>query len=227
MSNTILNSPIWETLSGPDAAFAIGDARARRYHPRVNMIGAPADTSAESLAAFGALVAEHGTLVNGQTTPYDPPPGTRFASRDMYAQMVLDDLAPARTSKHEVVSLGANDSPEMLALARLTKPGPFADETYKLGEYLGIRINGQLVAMAGERFKAGPFTEVSGVCTHPDAQGQGLAYTICHALAQRILARGRQPFLHVASETDGAGRLYQRLGFRTRTHIYVTVLEPA
>ncbi len=34
------------------------------------------------------------------------------------------------------------------------------------------------------------FTELSGVCTHPDAQGRGLGRLLSVFITQRVLARG-------------------------------------
>ena len=61
----------------------------------------------------------------------------------------------------------------MMHLVELTKPGPFAVRTIALGSYIGIRDRGQLVAMAGERLRFDGFTEISGVCSHPDHRGRG------------------------------------------------------
>ncbi len=80
------------------------------------------------------------------------------------------------------------DVPEMVALAELTKPGPFGTRTRELGEYLGIRKTKRLVAMAGERLHLPGYTEVSAVCTHPDFQGRGYArelMSILHAQNHR------------------------------------------
>ena len=42
-----------------------------------------------------------------------------------------------------------------------------AAETHA-GDFWGVRDNGRLIAMAGERLKLDGMSEVSGVCTHPD-----------------------------------------------------------
>jgi predicted GNAT family acetyltransferase len=123
--------------------------------------------------------------------------------------------------------LGAKDAPAMMALTSLTNPGPFANRTHLLGEYWGIDQDGRLAAMAGERFKQPGFTEISGVCTHPDYRGRGYAMELCLKLADRISGRGETPYLHVYEGNTGARALYEKLGFRVRRNIHVGILEPA
>jgi len=100
----------------------------------------------------------------------------------------------------------------MLALATLTRPGPFFDRTHQLGDFLGVRIEGQLVAMAGERMKPLGFTEVSVVCTHPDHRGRGYAGALMRLVAARILDHGETPFLHAYASNRGAIALYETRG---------------
>src|ERR1700675_601744 len=98
--------------------------------------------------------------------------------------------SPALRSKPEFIPLTQADVPEMLALTKLTKPGPFAARTREMGDYFGIRKEGVLVAMAGERLRVPGFTEISAVCTHPEHLGQGYARRLVTLLLERIHARG-------------------------------------
>nr|WP_240898070.1 GNAT family N-acetyltransferase [Agromyces luteolus] len=115
----------------------------------------------------------------------------------------------------------------MLALARLTEPGPFEARTHELGGFVGVRepTTGALVAMAGERMRPDGHTEVSGVCTHPDHRGRGLAAALSIAVARRILARSETPFLHAYARNRPAVALYERLGFVHRADVEVVVLD--
>jgi predicted GNAT family acetyltransferase len=118
-----------------------------------------------------------------------------------------------------VVELGADSVPEMLDLVGRARPGPFWPRTREMGTYVGIRENGRLVAMAGERLRPPGWTEISAVCTAPEARGRGHAARLVRALAARIEARGERPFLHVAEENAGAVALYERLGFEVRKRV--------
>jgi ribosomal protein S18 acetylase RimI-like enzyme len=118
-----------------------------------------------------------------------------------------------------VVELGSADVPDMLRLAELTRPGPFWPRSIELGTYVGVRENGVLVSMAGERLRPPGWTEISAVCTAPQARGRGHASALVHALAGRITERDDRPFLHVAADNAGAIGLYTRLGFTVRRRV--------
>src|SRR5262245_23008055 len=112
----------------------------------------------------------------------------------------------------------------MLALTAATEPGPFLAETIQMGRYCGIRSNdGRLIAMAGERLKLEGFTEISAICTAPEFRGRGFARTLVAYLVDQTLNEGKMPFLHVKAE-NGAKILYQKLGFRVRRTIQLTVV---
>jgi predicted GNAT family acetyltransferase len=124
----------------------------------------------------------------------------------------------------EMATLGAADVPEMMALVELTKPGPFGTRTHELGHFLGIRIDGRLAAMTGERMRPGNYTEMTAVCVHPDFRGRGYAQALLAAVSRGIVARGEIPFLHVFSENHSAIALYKCQGMTIRRRIHVTVL---
>ena len=226
MDSAALERPIWTTLSAIHRPHAIGTARALRFKPDINSLGAVKDDSDESLAELGDLVSRHGAIMTGQSTPIGCPPGARLAHVLDYTQMRADSVISQTVADHHVMRLGAEDAEEMLALAQLTKPGPFALRTHLLGEYWGIRSEGRLVAMAGERMKQGRFVELSGVCTHPDHVCRGMALALCLKLTQRILDRGATPYLHVASTNEGAIHVYRKLGYKPHRPLVVTVIEP-
>jgi predicted GNAT family acetyltransferase len=78
--------------------------------------------------------------------------------------------------------------------------------------------------MAGERMRFPGFTEVSGVCTHPDFRGRGLARRLSSVVANAIQHRGEQAFLHAWTTNHAAIALYERLGFELRAAVQVAVL---
>lgn len=140
-------------------------------------------------------------------------------------QMIATHITPGGED-FQAIELTDTDGPEMLALARLTQPGPFAEQTHELSAFIGIKHEGWLVAMAGERMKIDSFSEVSGVCTHPDFRGRGYAAGLMRLVARRILARGETAFLHTYADNQVAIDLYKSLGFEYRASLVATVLKP-
>jgi predicted GNAT family acetyltransferase len=213
-----LNRPVWNALTTRQAHLAQGDARALRFHPDYGLFAASVDGgNVLALIPSGGGV----TLVEAQDAP--PPPGTVVMQHAILNQMIATAITPGDMT-FEVVPLGDGDAAEMLALATLTEPGPFFRRTHQLGDFIGVKQGGELVAMAGERMKPEGFTEVSGVCTHPEHRGKGYAGGLMRIVAQRILARGETPFLHVYAHNAGAIALYEALGFHRRAAMHMTVL---
>ncbi|MEU6530214.1 GNAT family N-acetyltransferase [Streptomyces sp. NPDC046928] len=170
-----------------------------------------------------ALGAVDDRVCSRSTSPSTPPPGWEpvfsLAGRQLiWSGGPLPDRRGAEPDSDTVV-LGKVDVPEMLDLVARTEPGPFWSRTHELGTYLGVRVDGALVAMAGERLRPPGWTEISAVCTDPEARGRGHATRLARALAARILARGDRPFLHVAETNTGVIALYERLGFTTRKKV--------
>jgi predicted GNAT family acetyltransferase len=218
-----LDRPAWTALRTRQRALAQGEGAALRYDPDYAIFAAAADEDRPSLVALGALIAATGAAIVLQKDPLPAVPGTQAVKHRMGVQMVAETLG--EDADIDFIELGDTDAAEMLSLATLTEPGPFFARTHRLGDFIGIRDRGRLVAMAGERMKPSGFTEVSGVCTHPDWRGRGYAGALMRVVAARIIARGETPFLHAYADNRGAIALYESLGFRLRCAVNVTVLE--
>jgi predicted GNAT family acetyltransferase len=211
-------------LTSRQAHLAQGDGRALRMDADFGLFAASRDLASENLAALTALIPHDGTIGLVEASPFRLPRGTAQVMRGDVHQMIAPKVVP-KTLSFDVIALGDADAEEMLALAILTEPGPFFRRTHQLGNFIGVRQEGKLVAMAGERLKLAGFTEVSGVCTHPDWRGKGYASGLMEIVARRVLERGETPFLHVYAANSGAIALYESLGFRWRAALTFTVLR--
>ncbi len=226
MTTDVLLRPVWTALSTRQAALAIGDDQARRFPPEIGTLAGVRDDSDDSLRALAALVPETGPLLLLQADPIAIPPGTIATITAEGVQMVAERIVPALLDAR-IERLTDADAPAMLALATLTKPGPFAAKTHTLGEFWGIKDDGVLVAMAGERTKLAGYTEVSGVCTHPAARGRGLARVLSAWMSARIAERGETPYLHAYAANTAAIELYRSLGFAIRRAMHVAAIVRA
>ncbi len=219
-----LDHPIWSALTTRQHALAEGGALARRYPPEIAPFAAIAETSPENFVALGALMPPSDIAVLFTPDPVTPPAEFKILLAETGEQMI-GTPAESTVRGAKIVTLGVDDVPGMMALTELTKPGPFTQRTHELGTFLGIRIDGQLVAMTGERMKPANYTEMTAVCVHPTHRGRGYAQALLAAVSRQILARGELPMLHVFSSNKSAIALYQRQGMEIRRQLWVTVLQ--
>jgi len=224
-----LDNVIWQALTTRQANFAESYLDARRFSSHVTSLGAfsePTDRGYESLAG---LLRTGDTVALFLKSPYQPRPGWKLIADTPLLQMVCENhsvpVLSQRASSSAIVELKPADSPEMVELATLTKPGPFGARTHELGTYVGIRLQGKLVAMSGERLKVPGYTEVSAVCTHPEHTGKGYAGTLMREVMRRIRERGEVPFLHVRQDNLRAIELYKRLGITERKVFFLAVVK--
>jgi predicted GNAT family acetyltransferase len=113
----------------------------------------------------------------------------------------------------------------MRALAQMTEPGPFAERTHTLGQFWGIREEGRLIAMTGERMRMPGFGEVSAVCVHPDARGRGLGVLLTRKATANLAGQGLRPFLHSYADNHAAIATYRRAGFQVAREMVITMFR--
>jgi ribosomal protein S18 acetylase RimI-like enzyme len=221
-----LNHVIWRALTSCHRDVSKGDHLALRYLAPVAPFAATTDVNTASFQSLLALVPPGERIGLFTLEEIMPPSSFSVIERSSVDQMVLIRM-PSDGGSVPIVGLDASDVPDMLALVDATHPGPFGPRTIELGQYIGVRRQGMLVAMAGERMRLDGFTEISAVCVHPSCRGQGLAAELISRLARSIASRGDTSFLHVFSSNRTAIDLYRKLGFVLRRHMHLAVLARA
>jgi ribosomal protein S18 acetylase RimI-like enzyme len=220
----ILDRPAWNALRTSHAALSEGGELARRYQPSIVPFAAAADGTATSLEALASLPALDEVMALVEAGPIAVPEGMTVIREDRLVQMVSEGpCTPTEDSR--IKPLAEADAAEMLALATLTNPGPFTLRAQSLGTFWGVKVDGNLVAMAGQRMRLTGFAELSGLCTHPAFRGQGLGTLLFRFVAGEISARGETVFLHAFASNTPAISLYAALGFRLRTEMNLRVVK--
>jgi predicted GNAT family acetyltransferase len=222
-----LDRPVWSALTTGDRRFAEGGPLALRFPPDIAPFGATAEDSTEAFAALRELISAEGRVALVTVDKLNAYSGLEVVREAPVVQMIA--LAATRLPSHDLepTVLGPADVPEMLDLATRTQPGPFGPRTHELGQYIGIRVDGALAAMAGERMRLDGCVEISAVCASPEHRGRGYAAFLVAWLVHKLRKEGATPFLHVFTDNVSAIALYERLGFTTRKTLRLTVLSRA
>lgn len=220
----LLDNIVWHSLAGAQAKYSSGTATARRYARGFSAIIGFADAENPDFDALEPFCDPDEHFYVGSWT------GRMPASWQLHAdtvghQMVWDREIPADDPELAAVPLNSSHVPQMLELVKIRPPGPFAVRTRELGDYFGIFEGERLVAMAGERMEAGALREVSGVCTHPEFEGRGLARRLIAKIVRQQMTRGQIPFLHVMRDNVHAREVYARMGFRLHQEVALRVVS--
>ena len=220
-----LDNPVWNALVSGNRHLAKGSERVKYFDKSVSPFAGLIDNSkANLLELYEQSVADQPVLLwadqplalSKKWTVIDCIPGL---------QMIYDQPTVQVYETTGITSLTENDVPQMLALTKLTKPGPFGTRTIEFGNYEGIFENGQLVAMTGQRFHCFDHIEISAVCTHPDFLGKGYAKQLLLSQLTQIIANAKKPYLHVRADNERAIYVYRALGFSVRMPVYFYVIK--
>jgi len=229
-----LDNPVWSALGGggrrggdTHAAMALRNGLAARYPRDVSPLAGLREPSAQAFNDLRAMVEVDEEVWLLTPNQLALPPEWEVVRARYIDQMVYTGPQPEQAGVHAwpLRTLGADDVPDMIALAAETRPGPFVRKTITMGRDLGVRAaDGSLAAMSGTRMALDEYTEISAVCTRPEARGAGHARALMQALMAQIEASGKTPFLHVKTE-NGAKQVYEKLGFAVRRGICFSVIR--
>jgi predicted GNAT family acetyltransferase len=220
-----LDNPIWQSLITTHERFAETCNSARKFLREVSVLAGFSEPTPDNYNSLASMMRPEEQVGLFLREPADPPSTWTIVRTRPLLQMLCQNPSALRVKQPEFIQLTKADVPEMLALTKLTNPGPFGTRTHELGDYLGIRVAGTLAAMAGERLRLPGYTEISAVCTHPDHLGHGYASALMGLLINRICSRGERPILHVLPENARAIQVYERLGFAKRATLHLAVLR--
>jgi ribosomal protein S18 acetylase RimI-like enzyme len=225
-----LDTPIWTALTTKQAQIAHSNALARRFPPEMTLLGALAANTAMAFDSLAQLI-QRDAVTLYFTSPPLIPTGWEIVRAVELHQMVQEAEAQPPASNDaapEVIELTPADVPEMSVVYTATRPGrALCPKIQKLGQFLGIREDGKLVAMGGLRLHLPGYREITTVATLPSHEGRRYATAIVTALIARIRAAGNKPFLTVGTGNTRAIEIYRRLGFKERTLLYSQTIRRA
>lgn len=221
----LLDNPVWHALNTGNQHLSNGNSNAKYFSREVSPFIGLKEPSVHNFSLLHTLLPYPGFFGFVSPAEIEIPAPWKIHEKMDVLQMVHDLTTSPGNNPEGLIRLTDEHIPEMLALTKLTNPGPFARRTIDFGNYRGIFRAGKLVAMAGQRMHPSPYHEVSAVCTHPDHHGNGFASRLIGNQIHHIISRGEIPFLHVKSDNAPAIRVYERLGFATRKAVFVYILR--
>ena len=220
----VLDNPIWNALNAGNRQLASGDDRAKFVNRQAGAFAGLRDNSIADLMSLYEQTQPEEVMVLFVPREITVPREWRVEFKKPLLQMIYRSKQ-SPSSSAQAIQLTHQHVPAMLSLTALTEPGPFLPGTIDFGNYQGVYDGEQLVAMAGQRLKPDPYTEISAICTHPDHLGKGYASLLIGNQIHHILSNSGIPFLHVLPENTTAFRLYLKLGFEVRKEILCYVLK--
>ncbi|MGZ3823279.1 MAG: GNAT family N-acetyltransferase [Mucilaginibacter sp.] len=223
----VLDNPAWNALISGNSNLSFGNEYVKYFNKEVSPFTAFEENSDENFQILHDLIPEGRVLLFISTVEIEIPSQWKVLNCIKGIQMVCDNKIEHSEPSLKLIPLTKEHIPQMIALTKLTNPGPFALRTIDFGHYQGIFDDDRLVAMAGQRLHVFNYAEISAVCTHPDYLGRGYAKQLLIHQINRIKAASEIPFLHVRYDNDRAIKVYESLGFSTRTEIYFYVMQKA
>ncbi|MGA3488182.1 GNAT family N-acetyltransferase [Micromonosporaceae bacterium DT55] len=199
-----------------------GDAVALLYHgtslPTLIALDPP-DRQAELTALIAAAVPLlparfHAHLSTGAETGLAAGYDLHQVSGHLKMSLTDPGLLPPEPADGD--ALGEADLPELLKFYDAAYPQHwFEPGMLAKGPYLGIRRDGELVAVCGTHVWSPAYgvAAIGNVAVRPDVRGQGLGRTVVGQWCRLAAARVERIGLNVRADNVAAVALYRRLGF--------------
>lgn len=221
----LLYNPVYNALTSGDAHLGFGTGNVRCFDQEVSPFAGFPKNYGEGFKELYDLLPAGRTILYATPQLIKEPKGWQLLVEVKGLQFLHTQKIATSGFSSKLVPLKKENVEEMIQLAMLTKPGPFASRTIEFGHYYGIFENEKLVAMTGQRMHVGNYTEISAVCTHPDYLGRGYAAALMQHQLDLIYSQDATPFLHVREDYSRAIALYERLGFKVNRAMNFYVLK--
>jgi ribosomal protein S18 acetylase RimI-like enzyme len=219
----VLDNPAWYALISGNNNLAYGTNDVKFFDKDVAPFVGFNENSAGNFDTLYQLIDHNGIVMFISPQPATIPGKWKVLRHIPCLQMVFN--GSVTTVNVDLINLTNEHIPQMMELTQLTKPGPFVTRTIEFGSYQGIFENDKLIAMTGQRMAPLPYVEVSAVCTHPDHLGKGYAKQLLLSQINQIINQGNIPFLHVRDDNHRAIKVYESVGFVTRTDMHFYMLR--
>jgi hypothetical protein len=221
----ILDNPVWNALISGNKNLSKGNDQVKYFPANVAPFVGLSQYGPDELQLLSKAIHGKRTLAVISLKEVEIPGPWNVIEHMKVLQMVYNHQNPPGIAPAKLSHLKKHNVPQMIALTKMTRPGPFFERTIEFGNYEGIFKDDQLIAMAGQRLHANQYEEISAVCVHHDYVGKGYASQLIINQIHRIKAELSVPFLHVKEDNTKAIRLYKNLGFDTREQMDIYIIR--
>ncbi len=225
MISHVLDNPVWNALRSGNSDFALGNDRVKFFPEDVGPFAGMENINDESFQQLYHIISANRAIAILSPNNLEIPVYWKLHDRFKVVQMICGHPTKLQSTYSDIVPLEKSHIPQMIALTRLTHPGPFLQRTIEFGNYNGIFNSDKLVAMAGRRMHVHEYVEISAVCTHPDYTGKGYGKSLINNQLHKIIGEGNIPFLHVRKDNEHAIALYEYLGFTLRAELNIYIIR--
>lgn len=226
MKDSILDNPIWNAMISGNSNLALGNEYAKFFPEDIGPFAGLKKFDDQSFKQLHNILPGNRVAVIFSATHLEIPAYWKIKDTIKALQMIANTPGKSLPNNNaEIVMLNNKHVTQMIALTKLTNPGPFEKRTIEFGDYFGIFSNDNLIAMVGKRLNPGRYVEISAVCTHPDYAGKGYSKALISGLVHKIDSEDNIPILHVRADNEHAINLYKHIGFTVRQEININVIQ--
>ena len=220
----VLDNCVWAALHGPHSKYADKTDHACVYKPEYYRFAAVSEYTEKAYKELASIVNSGRTIAiagTGQTVNYQE--WTHIASPKVHLMILEEPIKPPDLPYEK---LTPTDTKDTIALSKTSNHTEELNlHKYMIGDFYGIKNSGRIVSIAGERMQLDEYSEVSGVCTHPDYRRRGYGGGLTLHKCSMIHDRGKTPFLGVLDDNSNAVQLYKKLGFIIHTTVHLDMLQ--
>src|SRR6202000_1188467 len=146
----VLDNPAWNALISGNSDLSCGNKQVKYFDREVSPFAAFKENSADNFQTLYDVIPEGRVLLFISPVEMEIPSPWNVLNCIKGIQMICDIKVEQNESSLKLIPLTEEHVPQMLALTKLTNPGPFASRTLDFDHYQGIFDGDKLVAMAGQ-----------------------------------------------------------------------------
>src|SRR5664279_5114492 len=125
MMNHVLDNPVWNALVSKNIHLSLGDENIKYFPGDIAPFAGLRDVNQDHLKLLFDILPAKRVVVLITAVNVEITPSWKIINRNVILQMIAENPKLLPMTGEEIVSLEKKHVPQMLALTKLTNPGPF------------------------------------------------------------------------------------------------------